>query len=227
MEVTSIIASIISVILAGFAIWLSITFWKMSRIEAERTRQNAYKIEAGVERLEKLFDILYKGMFGMTDRIVSDMRRHIFWPETSIDDTSKLIERKADEKVAKLKAGIISELSTIITKSSKRDEGISVVHTRLEQVVDKIVSQSRRAEKEAREETLRTAVLEVLAALAAKTNKITILKLVETLHDRFDPKATIEEILRLRDEGLIEMPDDIKSFLDATPDTLVILKKGE
>jgi len=70
-EIISLIASITSVILAVGAIWLSITFYRMSSAASKATEEAAKGISASVERLEKLFDKLYSDTFSMMRDTVS------------------------------------------------------------------------------------------------------------------------------------------------------------
>jgi uncharacterized membrane-anchored protein YhcB (DUF1043 family) len=82
MEVTSIIASVVSVILGIFAIWLSITFYKMSDRISNEIKIASKDISSTVSRLEKLFESLYSDTFSIMKETYSDMRKHV-WPEIS------------------------------------------------------------------------------------------------------------------------------------------------
>ena len=223
METISLVGSIVSVILAGFAIWLSVTFYRLSTGIAESTRQAARGIEAAVTRLETLFDRLYADTFGLMKETVSNMRKHI-WPETTTD-TDKLVEERADEKVTQLKAEFGNELSSILSKMGKTDRKLETVHSRLESLVDKVINQSRRAEKEAREETLRSTVIAALRNAAARkgTRKVRMDDFVHMLPHAIIVRSALEEVFRLRDEGLVALPKKVKTLSDTDPYTLVTL----
>ena len=216
-------ASIVSVILAGFAIWLSVTFYKMSTATAESTREAAREIVAGVRRLEKLFDRLYGDTFDMMKETVSDMSKHI-WP-TPGTDTSNLIEERANEKAAQLKEQFRGELSSILSTIGKTDQKIEAVRSRLESLVDSVISQSRAAEKEARKDTVRNTVMEALDTLASVSRRTTMYELVDFLGWQADRLAVIKELFRLRDEGIVALPEDVKDLGDLAPSTPVILRK--
>jgi len=100
-EVAALIASFVSVGLGIMAIWLSVTFYKMSSQLSKSTRESAKGIGASVERLEKLFDKLYSDTFSMMKDTVSDMRKHI-WPEVTgtdkniTEETEEIAEEKLD-----------------------------------------------------------------------------------------------------------------------------------
>lgn len=72
--IASIISIIVSIVLGVLAIWLSITFYRMSTQQSERIGESAKIINSGVERLEKLFDKLYTDTFSMTKETVEAMR---------------------------------------------------------------------------------------------------------------------------------------------------------
>jgi sensor histidine kinase YesM len=101
VEGFSIVASIVSVILAGFALWLSIVFYRMSNESSTKIKESADRIGASVDRLEILFNKLYADTFSMMKETVSDMRKHI-WRDDKVseDQTSEEAERRADEKIS-------------------------------------------------------------------------------------------------------------------------------
>ena len=84
-EVASLIASIVSVLIGGLAIWLSLTFYKMSTQLSQDAKEASKGISASVERLEKVFDKLYTDTFSMVKETMSDMRKHI-WPGKTAED---------------------------------------------------------------------------------------------------------------------------------------------
>jgi hypothetical protein len=97
MEVAALIASIVSIIISGFAIWLSITFYRMSVGESAKTTEAANEIASGVKRLDDLFDRLYADTFGMMKDTLTDMRKHI-WPDSkgnySVDSKEYIVLKK-------------------------------------------------------------------------------------------------------------------------------------
>lgn len=221
MATVSVVASIVSIILAGFAIWLSVTFYKMTTSLSESTKEAAKGIAAGVDRLEKLFDKLYADTFGMMKETVSDMRKHI-WPETGAD-TTKLIEEKADEKIAQFSKGIKDELTGMLYKIGKTDKKVEAVHSKVESFVDKVINESRRAEKEAREEFIRSAIIGALRTLAEKSPHFTMRDLVNAGGDLFTPSEAIQEVLRLQNKGIVRVPENVRRIHDVRPDTPIVL----
>jgi uncharacterized membrane-anchored protein YhcB (DUF1043 family) len=80
MEIISLIASIVSVIIGGFAIWLSVTFYRMSINSSEDIKKSSNQIDSTVTRLETLFDKLYSDTFSIMKDTVTDMRKHVWNP---------------------------------------------------------------------------------------------------------------------------------------------------
>ena len=62
-DLISLAASIASLTLAVIAIWLSVSFYRMSSRAAQSTTEAAKDVAVSVERLEKLFDKLYSDSF--------------------------------------------------------------------------------------------------------------------------------------------------------------------
>lgn len=205
MEAASLIASIVSVIIGGFAIWLSVTFYKMANAISEDTKEASKGISASVDRLESLFDRLYSDTFSMMKDTVSDMRKHI-WPEKEQDDNAlAAIEQKADEKVKQLRSEIASELSTMMKQLGRTDTKIEGVEERLTGLIDKAITQSRRLESEAQEEISMTDVLNEVLSFIYRYGESSVRRLFmhPTLRRRFS-RIRIREALEImiRDEVL-------------------------
>ena len=222
MENASIVASVVSVILGFFAIWLSATFYRMSTKIAESIKEAAKGISSGVERLEKLFDTLYADTFTMMKETVSDMRRHI-WPETT-PDGSQLIEQKADEKISQLRAELAEELSKIV---SRTDRKVGAVRSEIEALVDSAITRSRKVEKEVIEETLRNSILNIIYELAEKglhINAGTVLDNLQAQGVAPGLAAFTEELYRLHEEGVLTLPKGIMSPDDIGAGSRILLR---
>ena len=75
MEQVSIGASIVSVVLAIVAIWLSVTFYRLSNDASGEIKSASKDIGASVSRLEKVFDNLYSDTFTMMKDTVGNPPR--------------------------------------------------------------------------------------------------------------------------------------------------------
>jgi len=153
LEIVSLIASIVSVTIGAFAIWLSVKFYQMSNKMADETKDASRMINSSVNRLEVLFDRLYSDTFSIMKDTVSDMRKHI-WPNKNIeeDSTLKEIEEKSDEKIATLKKDLTADIKSIIDKIGKTDNKVQNLQGYMEEIVDKAIKQSRKVEMETMEE---------------------------------------------------------------------------
>ena len=217
MEIASLVASIVSVIIAGFAIWLSVTFYRLSNRISEDTKEAAKGISASVDRLESLFDRLYTDTFSMMKDTVSDMRKHI-WPEKDAhSDALAAIETKADQKVEELRGQMAEELSTLMHQVGRTDTRIDGVEERLIHLIDKAITQSRRVESEAQEEISMADVLNGVMSFLNRYGESPIRRLMThpSLRRRFSGKRIQEALAMLvRDDllgasGSLEDPETV------------------
>jgi hypothetical protein len=208
METISLISSIASLILAVGAIWLSITFYKMSSAASNATTEAAKGIGASVERLEKLFDKLYSDTFSMMRDTVSDMRKHM-WPsdETEPDKAVEEVEKRADEKINEIKKTIEQQLSEVLQHQKIADDKVASLGSEMRHLIERAISTSRSVESEAREETIREYILRDLRILRRKTRRPSVNDLIERLEGIFPIGRVIQELYKLRDEGTILLSD--------------------
>jgi len=219
LSISSLVASLVSVALAIVAIWLSVVFYRLSSTLSESTKEAAKGIESSVDRLEKLFDKLYSDTFSMMRDTVSDMRKHM-WPEEMGTDTkvSEEAEKKADQKVEQLKAELGSEVAKLLERQKITDAKLSSVTQEMRDIVDRAIRVSRRAEVEAREETVREVILRRLRILRRRKPVFVAQELLSALEPEVPPSILIRQLERLRTEGVVSWDGD-----EMGPDTVIRL----
>lgn len=219
-ENISFMASIASLILAICAIWLSVVFYRMSSEASKATTEAAKGIAASVERLEKLFDKLYSDTFSMMRDTVSDMRKHI-WPaevpeqENAIEEA----EKKADDKITDLKRAVEGQVADLLQRQRLTDDKMSSLSVEMRTILDRAIVSSRQVDMEAREETVREHILRTVRVLRRSRSKATINDVLEKLNASFPMRRVVNEIEKLRDEGLVELVPDVLG-----PDSIISLK---
>lgn len=198
METVSLVASFVSVIIAAFAIWLSVKFYQMSSIIAENTKEASKSIAASVDRLESLFDRLYSDTFSMMKDTVTDMRKHMWPDKDESPDALAIVEQKADEKIEAVRSEIASELSTMMRQVGQTDSKIAGVEDRLTQLVDKAIQQTRRVESEAQEELSLSDVLSGMLQFMHRYGDTSLRRMYRhpTLRRRF-PRDMISDALEI------------------------------
>lgn len=223
MEILALVASVVSVIIGGFAIWLSVTFYRLSNKISEDTKEAAKGISSSVTRLESLFDRLYSDTFSMMKDTVSDMRKHI-WPEKDQStEALTMIEARADEKIQELRSQISSELSSVMRQVGRTDNKISGVEERLAELVDRAIQQTRRVESEAQEEISMASVLRRVQRFIDRYGELPIGRLLmhPLIRERF-PRGVISEALRLMQrEGMISANGDLDD-----PETVITRRQS-
>ncbi len=98
MELISIVASVVSMVLGVFAIWLSLYLYRLAESASAAGKGSADKIGASVARLDVVFDKLYADTFSMMKDTVGDMRKHVWRdvsPEVVRDVASRVTERES------------------------------------------------------------------------------------------------------------------------------------
>ena len=211
METTvTLVGSIVSIIIGGFAIWLSVTFYKMSNKISEDTKNAAKGISASVNRLESLFDSLYSDTFSMMKDTVTDMRKHI-WPvkEQSAEE-QKQIEEKANAKIEELKEQISDELSGMMERVGDTDSKIDDVEKNLEKLVERAIQGTRKVESEAQEERSMSNLMDRILRFVNKRGSVTLGGLFTISRRDYDSDVIISALKILEGEGRIRIQGDIK-----------------
>lgn len=222
IDLASFAASIASLALAAVAIWLSVFFYRMSSELSEGTKEAAKGIGASVERLEKLFDKLYADTFSMMRDTVSDMRRHI-WPDDAPSENNSIAETEAktDAKIEAARHEFKEELSRVLESQELTKGKLDSATREIARLMEHTIEKSRKAEAEAREEAMRREVFTILRALGRTQKEIRADDVVGALRATFPGRAIVDELERLRHDGVIEFSD-----LHIRPNTIIRPSKG-
>ena len=204
-QVYSLAASIVSIILAVFAVILAIVFYKMSSDLAQRTKESSDRIGSNVDRLEMVFDRLYSDTFGIMKDTVQDMRKQL-WPDTSTSDSTikDEIEKKTEEKITGIKKEIIGELSSLVQESRQITDGkLTDVNSRLTDILERTIAESRKAETEAREETIRETILNLIKSYQRQGKTITAGIIITDSTNGVVRSGFLRELFNMNEHGLI------------------------
>ena len=221
VELIGFTASIVSLILAIGAIWLSVVFFKMSNEASKATTEAAKGIDASVKRLENLFDKLYSDTFSMMKDTVSDMRKHIWnggdvQPSESKDSILEEADKKAEEKVADVKKAMDKQLSEILARQRVSDGNVNEIKHEMERLLENAIQTSRQIDSEAREETVREHLLIELRKAMRRKKVLVAMDLVSSLAEDVPTHKVISELASMKSEGLILYDGD-----ELSPDTKI------
>lgn len=202
------VASVASIVLAIVAIALSIIFFRMSSQLSEQAKSAAERIGSSVERLEGLFNMLYSDTFALMKDTYQDMRKHA-WPEgTKVsDDLMTEAEKKTDEKLNVLKENLADQLDQVLSKQMRTESEIARVKKDVQDLVGRAISESRKVEEQAREETMRDDIIRQLRLLAGRKGHVRADTLVTSLTPKFNDRSIIRELLKMKDDGIISYPE--------------------
>lgn len=216
MEAASIAASVVSIGIALFAIWLSVTFFRMSNDASGRVHEAAKDIGAAVTRLEKVFDKLYADTFSMMHETVTDMRKHM-WPDgPGQDQAATEVEVRTDEKVQQIRDELSAKMDEVVERAGLTDTRVGELRRELAPMLEQAITMTRSAESEAREESLQTLLLRRMSILKRRKRDVTADDLVSHPPESFTPGEVLEELHKLRADGRIEWDDPVLS-----PDSVI------
>jgi hypothetical protein len=117
MEITSIIAAVVSIAIGVFAIWLSLTFYKMSTRNMESVIEASKGLQANMNRLEALFNKLYPGSFSIPKESIPETPKQPL-PEAvrQEDFIREEVEKRTEKKVEELRKALDKAKSGIPEK---------------------------------------------------------------------------------------------------------------
>ncbi|MCC1495882.1 hypothetical protein [Alcanivorax sp. 1008] len=138
-EITGLVASIVSLIIGGFAIWLSVTFYRMSNKTSQELEKASSNINSTVDRLEVLFDKLYSDTFSMMKDTVTDMRNHVW--RTTDEDTS-LEKSELENSFDALKKELNARIENLIADQGSTSDRLEGFAEQVESLISETIDRS-------------------------------------------------------------------------------------
>lgn len=191
IDIISLVSGIASVIMAILAIWLSITFYKMSDQSSKEIGISSNDINNNVNKLEKMFDTMYSDTFGMVKDTVEHMRKQAD-KEGGID-ISQEVNNRVEEAV---------------NEALKKLPNESISKEEVKELVLGFVEQSKETESKVLEKSSEEIILNYLRENGSVTY-IEIKDLLESkLGSEYNPNLPFKTLVSLADKGLIVDPFD-------------------
>ncbi|KMK77615.1 hypothetical protein [Alkalihalobacillus pseudalcaliphilus] len=187
IDVFSIIASTVSIVLAILAIALSIVFYKMSKESSNKIESASKDIGSNVKRLDQVFEKMYTDTFGMVKETVSDMRKHVYKGNSHVED--KKVEKQINESIAKAVEGFKKD------EINKDDVKDLVLH---------FIDEYKGLEQEVRTKSIKNQIIQFLRDKGSATYP----ELVKLIYGgvKKDTSDLFITLQRLRDEEIIYNP---------------------
>jgi hypothetical protein len=214
VEAIGLVASVVSIALAAFAIWQASTFYRWSDAAAKEGRDSARDIRASVERIEKLFDTFYSDTFGLMKDTYADFRKHT-WSKSGRgegegDDLGAAAEKAAAEKIAELRGDLRADLAKLTERGETTDAAIDDLRREFTTLLDRAIDQSRQVEEEAEGDVVRPVLLRRIDELRQQgLERITAERFVRpVMRSDVAPGRAFRELYKLRDEGLVDFEID-------------------
>jgi transcription-repair coupling factor (superfamily II helicase) len=215
MEILSIVSSIVSLFISGFAIWLSITFYRMSSASADDIKQSSNSIDATVKRLESIFDKLYSDTFTMVKETVTDMRQHIW----KAPPPSSEIEKADEDRVRQLKQQFTLEIDKVIRRQNVADTKVAKLQNELSKAFDHVVDKSISVAREAKETPKREQILNAIKALQTKNSPTTLPSIAAELG--IDESRLVSIVFNLGYEKILSWPNLQRKSLSAEENIII------
>lgn len=185
LEVLSIVASIVSVIIGGFAIWLAVKFYEMSTKNSEKLERSSNNISSATSRLETLFEKLYSDTFSMVKDTVSDMRQHV-WKKNE--------ESPDDQKANEIKERLFKELSELIRKEIPKERS-DLVEKELKESINKAVPKMDADIEDER-------IVEAIKFIQSNSSVANVYSISAYLRERPEPVA--HALLRMGETNIVK-----------------------
>jgi hypothetical protein len=213
VEVISLVGSIVSVVLAVFAIWQASTFYRWSDTASKEASDSARDIRASVERIEKLFDTFYADTFGLMKDTYADFRKHS-WPtggEKSLPEKelAAAAQRAASEKLESIREDLKSDLQRLTERESPAEETVQALRSEMSLLIDRAIEETRQIDQAAEDSLLRNTVLHRVDELRKRgQRRIEAFKFGRPFLQLGQLQSAFEELYRLRDEGVVAFTVD-------------------
>lgn len=221
-EYFGLVANAASLILSIVAIGLSLIFFRWSQEMAQSSRDAATEMRTAMGRLDTLFDRFYADAFGLVRDTYSAMHRHM-WPET-MADVETTIEDRVSTRVEEIKADIDNAMTPILDRMGQTDETLVSLRSELDTLLNKVITETRLAETEAREETIRDAVGKILMRFVRRGRTEMVLDRIVREAAHLPGTLVLDEVVRLTTIGAISLPGiEGDPRWQLAPSTLVVI----
>lgn len=153
LDVISLFSGIASLVMGGLAIWLSITFYKMSDTSSKEIQHSSNNINNSVGKLEKMFDTMYSDTFGMVKDTVIHMREQVDRNSNGLDVNAELN--------TKINSAISESLKDVSTETLSKDE--------IKDLVFSLFKESKNIESEVKKNVFEQKIMDILIAEGEQT----------------------------------------------------------
>jgi hypothetical protein len=217
LDLINMFSAAVSTVLAVVALWLSITFYRMSKDESQRSQRSAEEIAASVKRLEVLFQTLYSDTFGIVRDTVTDMRTYVWHRNESTVPDGTTVDSIASEVLELTR----KELADSITGISQR---LGVTEGKLSELREEITPEIEAALRKTQEfpkthdAEYFLELLELIVEALRKEGPSSVHKLSRVVpwDSRYPRSQLMEALFNLRDQGRVtwDRPGDMIRWED-------------
>lgn len=196
LGLAGLVVGMTSLVLAGFAIWLSLTFYRLSSASMTRIDDASRDLAGAVERIDALFKSFYADTFSMMRDTYADMRKHAWRGEPG--DVEQRQQALADEKMTELEKSVSEQIAQLMSRQMSNDRRIAELGT----LVGSAVERSRKIEADSRTSTAEARILDFLQQSPGPVRAGDLTDHMQATAD-WPVRRTLDAIARLLDSGII------------------------
>lgn len=171
IETAALVASIVSVILAGVAIWLSFQFYRLTTQQSEKVEAAAAGIQSSVVKLDEVFQLLYRDAF-------AEVKANAEWhrnnqPVGSNVDAAEMeqrIQAKADEAAAEVSGKLAEQLADMLEKQKGQTSDLQQLEGRIGSMAKEAIESIRAADASARSHGAEKRLMDAIAEYSKPPN---------------------------------------------------------
>jgi hypothetical protein len=225
MEMVTIIASAVAIVVCIFVIWLSLTFYKMSSRMMENVIDASKNLQASINRLETMVNRLYTAPLSTPKESPSETRKPP-WPEAvpQEDFVREEIEKRVDKKVEDLKRALERGRSGVSEKLMVQETRIDSVKKEVPRVAERAVTEPKKDEAEGVKGSIRERIEKQIAFYQHRGYKGIISEfliddiITDTPH--LTAPAIESELNKMKEEDIVDWEGD-----KLVPNTHIEFKK--
>jgi hypothetical protein len=168
VDLVNLIAAVASLVLSVVAIWLAFAFYRMSVRQADKAEVASAAISSSVDRLEKLFELMYADTFSMMKDTVTDMRGQL-WKYTqpeAAQNAEAAAGQAADERIKELETQLLTEISAVSARLGVTSADLQRFRQEVSPVLSDALQESRHVEAAAVDARFRSTLLRTYLSLS-------------------------------------------------------------
>jgi hypothetical protein len=194
--IIGITGTLVSLVLGGLSIWLSMYFFRRATEAERRADQASQTIATSLEVIQKIHDKMYTDLFGMTKDAYDDIRAKAFGASAIEAATRDRSEEIASANVDEAKREMQRTFDQLLSRLDSTDGQVKALASITRPLIAKAVERGKAAADVAQASAIEKEILAILAR-----GPVTAEAIMTGAAVNHTPQAIIETIRRLYASG--------------------------